>query len=174
LGQEFFVKSKTLEDKVRQVLPSQGGLGAGFDLSASTQIIPIVDLTESAEGSTLRADLQSALSFNTITNFTVVNATTDIITNTGFYRVFGILNHTIGNPTANGFFRFDDGATQKIFWYSQPNSSSITGFVQSQFDFNVFIGAGEKLTCVSSSADCLFVGATRQLATINQELVNPQ
>ena len=62
MGQEYFINSQTLETKVRQLLPSQGGAGAGFDLSASTQIIPVIDVTESAEGSVLRADLQTALS----------------------------------------------------------------------------------------------------------------
>ena len=66
MGQEFFVKSADLEQKVRELLPSQGGLGAGFDLSASTQIIPTIDLTESAEGSNVRADLQTALSLSLI------------------------------------------------------------------------------------------------------------
>ena len=61
MGQEFFINSATLEAKVRELLPSQGGAGAGFDLSASTQIIPVINLTESAEGSNLRQDLQSAL-----------------------------------------------------------------------------------------------------------------
>ena len=51
MGQEFFINSQELETKVRQLLPSQGGAGQGFDLSASTQIVPIIDLTESAEGS---------------------------------------------------------------------------------------------------------------------------
>ena len=73
MGQEFFIKSADLESKIRELLPSQGGLGAGFDLSASTQIVPIVDLTESAEGSNVRADLQTALSFNDITSFDVGN-----------------------------------------------------------------------------------------------------
>ena len=60
MGQEFFINSQLLEDQVRKLLPSQGGQGAGFDLSASTQIIPVIDLTESAEGSNLRSDLQTA------------------------------------------------------------------------------------------------------------------
>ena len=51
VGSEYFINSQELENKVRNLLPSQGGAGAGFDLSASTQIIPIIDLTESAEGS---------------------------------------------------------------------------------------------------------------------------
>ena len=64
MAQEFFINSQELEDKIRQLLPSQGGAGAGFDLSASTQIVPIIDLTESAEGSNVREDLQTAMSFN--------------------------------------------------------------------------------------------------------------
>ena len=85
MGQEFFVKSDTLESKVRELLPSQGGLGQGFDLSATTQIVPIVDLTESAEGSNVRADLQSALSLNDITAFQVSNTTSTLINNTGYF-----------------------------------------------------------------------------------------
>ena len=69
MGQEYFINSQELEDKIRQLLPSQGGAGAGFDLSASTQIIPVIDVTESAEGSDVRADLQTALSFNSSTAF---------------------------------------------------------------------------------------------------------
>ena len=61
MGQEYFINSQQLENKVRDLLPSQGGAGAGFDLSASTQIIPIIDVTESAEGSNLREDLQTSL-----------------------------------------------------------------------------------------------------------------
>ena len=75
MGQEFFVKSADLEQKVRELLPSQGGLGAGFDLSASTQIIPTIDLTESAEGSNVRADLQTALSFAKQTSNYLQNVT---------------------------------------------------------------------------------------------------
>jgi len=174
MGQEFFVKSATLEDKVRQILPSQGGIGAGFDLSASTQIVPIVDLTESAEGSTLRGDLQTALSFNSITSFNVQNSSTDVITNTGFYRVFGLLNHTVQTTSSVAQMILSDGVSNKIFYYSQGNSASLNSFISEAFDFIVFIGAGEKLTISSNNVNALLIGATRQVATINQELVNPQ
>ena len=69
MGQEFVIKSTQLEDKINQLLPSQGGAQAGVDLSASTTIIPIVDLTESAEGSGLRVDLQSAISLKLLLHF---------------------------------------------------------------------------------------------------------
>ena len=88
MAQEFIIKSQKLEDKINQLLPSQGGFQAGVDLSASTQVIPIVDLTETAEGSDVRADLQTALSFRTVTAFVVQNANTTIINTTGYFRVF--------------------------------------------------------------------------------------
>ena len=113
MGQEFFINNQELEDKVRQLLPSQGGSGAGFDLSASTQIVPIVDLTESAEGSNLRSDLQSALS-HSISSFEVINTTTTIISNTGYFRVFGIMSCN-GSTNADSAVNISitDGATSK-------------------------------------------------------------
>ena len=89
MGQEFIINSTALEDKINQLLPSQGGKQAGVDLSASTQIIPIVDLTESAEGSNFRQDLQTALSLTSCTAFSVTNTTTTIINTTGYFRIFG-------------------------------------------------------------------------------------
>ena len=86
MGQEFVIKSTALEDKINQLLPSQGGAQAGVDLSASTTIIPIVDLTESAEGAQVRADLQTALSLNDVTSFNTSGATVTIVSTTGYYR----------------------------------------------------------------------------------------
>ena len=79
MGQEFIIKSPDIESKINQLLPSQGGFGAGVDFSASTTVIPIVDLTETAEGSNLRVDLQSALSLASITHNTVDNTTTTLV-----------------------------------------------------------------------------------------------
>ena len=94
MSQEFIIKSQQLEDKINQLLPSQGGFQAGVDLSASTQIIPIVDLTETAEGSQVRADLQTALSLTNITHNAFNNSTVDLVNTPGFYRVFGTYNTT--------------------------------------------------------------------------------
>ena len=86
MGQEYFINSQELENKIRQLLPSQGGAGAGFDLSASTQIIPIIDLTEQAEGSSLRADLQTASDFSTTYN-NIVNASNTVIVNLSLIHI---------------------------------------------------------------------------------------
>ena len=85
MAQEFTIKSEQIESKINQLLPSQGGFGAGVDFSASTMVIPIVDLTETAEGSSLRQDLQSAFSHNTGTVFNITNTPTTILNTTGYF-----------------------------------------------------------------------------------------
>ena len=172
MGQEFVIKSTPLEDKINQLLPSQGGTGAGVDLSASTTIVPIIDLTETAEGSEVRADIQRALSLNSVSTFDVNNTTSTIITTTGYYKVFGTVNIR-GNVTTNssGGFQLTDGITTKTV------IDYITGGVAEvqviPFDFTVFIAAGQSLTCNSSRSDLIMRGVTRQIATITGELVDP-
>jgi hypothetical protein len=171
LGQEFFINDEKLETKVRELLPSQGGRGAGFDLSASTQIIPIVDLTESAEGSNVRQDLQTAFSFDNTNSFTVTNTSTDIITNTGYYKIIGCSN-IVTSTTANTDLKFElsDGVTDKTIYnyFSQPTSSVL--LFKEPFEFTVFIDAGQKVIC-TAGVNCFAIGAFRQIATIDGTLI---
>lgn len=172
MGSEYFINSQELEDKVRTLLPSQGGAGAGFDLSASTQIVPIIDLTESAEGSNVRQDLQTALSHDSITSFSVTNATSTIISNTGYYRVFGSMSQT-NTGTCNFFL--SDGATDKIVLDSSiATAFSNVGAVSiMQYDFMVFLSSGDTFKAVSSTAALKLIGCTRQIADIDGNLTNP-
>ena len=167
MGQEFVIKSTTLEDKINQLLPSQGGAQAGVDLSASTTIIPIVDLTESAEGSNLRQDLQSALSHTSATTFDITNESdTTLVNTTGYYRVFG----TVSCQTS-GFANFEltDGVTQKRILNYNP---STTTAVEESYDYIVYLKAGDSLIASAATAAKL-IGVTRQLADINGNLTNP-
>lgn len=173
MGQEYFINSQKLQDKVASLLPSQGGAGSSVDLSASTQIVPIIDLTEQAEGSNVRPDLQSALSFNSITEFAVFNAVTDIIVNTGYYRIFGA--YSANNDTGTfglGQIRINDGTTNKnlIAFYNnnEPNENSVV----TPFDFVVFLEAGHSINVVAQS-NVFMYGCTRQIADISGNLVNP-
>ena len=167
MGSEYFINSQELENKVRDLLPSQGGAGAGFDLSASTQIIPIIDLTESAEGSNVRQDLQTALSFKTITTFAVTNTTSTIINNTGYYRIFGIFQK---NTTGDGQIKINDGvSTKNIVDFAVPSGSEDS--IQ-QYDFIVFLQAGESIQ-ITASSKSQFNGNTRQIADIAGNLTNP-
>lgn len=167
MAQEFFINSQQLQDKVDQLLPSQGGLGAGFDLSASTQIIPVVDLTESAEGSSLRADLQTAFSFSSITSNNFNNSTVTLITNTGFFRVFGEITFTGGGNVA---FKLSDGATTKnLISYNSLSANTVNPL----FDFNVFLKAGDSFSGASNSSTANVSVSTRQIADVDGNLVNP-
>ena len=173
MGQEFFVKSDSLESKVRQLLPSQGGLGQGFDLSASTQIIPIIDLTESAEGSDVRQDLQTALSFNSCTAFSVNNTTTTIVNNTGYFRIFGQISLASASTESAVSFILNDGATDKVIYKITTNNVTSGDFVGNFFDFTVFLNAGDSLKVLSANATSNCIGNTRQIADVTGELVNP-
>jgi len=175
MGQEFIIKSQTLEDKVNQLLPSQGGFQAGVDLSASTTIIPIVDLTESAEGSTLRQDLQTAISFGNITAFDVNNTTTVLINTTGFFRVFGTVSALRGTSSdIFGEFRISDGVSAKVITkYLLEAVAEDRNNVVIPFDFTVFLQAGDDLSAQSDSSVLSLIGCTRQIADINGNLINP-
>ena len=167
MAQEFFINSQDLEDQIRKLLPSQGGAGAGFDLSASTQIIPIIDLTETAEGSGLREDLQSSFSFANTNAFAVTNAVTSIITNTGFYRIFGI-GSTFGAGLLQ--FRLLDGVGTKELYQQKGIAGQLNN---NNFDFIIFLAAGDSFSIRSDSTSSIANGSFRQIATIDGTLVNP-
>ena len=172
MAQEFTINSSAIESKINQLLPSQGGFGAGVDFSASTMVIPIVDLTETAEGSDVRVDLQTALSFNSVTTFAVSNTTTTIVNTTGYFRVFGTATATFfGSKTA---FNLTDGATVKrIIDFSTGTAGGSAPGTVIAYDFNVFLGAGDSLQAESSGSNFVMIGCTRQIADINGNLINP-
>tara|TARA_Y100000401_G_scaffold71167_1_gene57284 strand:+ start:354 stop:881 length:528 start_codon:yes stop_codon:yes gene_type:complete len=175
MGQEFFIKSDTLESKVRQLLPSQGGLGAGQDLSASTTIVPIVNLTEAAEGSTLRQDLQTSFSLNSVTRHDVSNETDTVINNTGYFRVTGnviCVNSTSGSIVSFAWQLTDGATTKNMFSYFVPVTATINT-INFPYDFVVFMEAGDSLVGTSSGTNARAIGVTRQIADITGELVNP-
>ena len=166
MGQEFTVKSENLENKINQLLPSQAGFGAGVDITASTTVIPIVDLTETAEGSLLRQDLQTAFGINS--TFTLSSgATTTIINTTGYYRLFG--NYRSTSTTSNvATISIQDGfTTTNILRFA----SSISGTAE---DFNVviFLKAGTSCVC-ATNANARINVVHRQIADVNGNLINP-
>jgi|TARA_R110000796_G_scaffold235139_1_gene354102 hypothetical protein len=167
MGQEFTINSRAIEDRINTLLPSQGGFGAGIDFSASTTIIPIIDLTQTAEGSGLRQDLQSSLSLTSVTAFNVENTTTTLVSTTGYFRIFG---NVTGTPAVSGSIRLSltDGITTKIIIQADDPDAT-----PQLLDFIVFITAGDSLTCRSSASNIRFQGCSRQIADITGTLVNP-
>jgi len=174
MAQEFTINSSAIESKINQLLPSQGGFGAGVDFSASTMVIPIVDLTETAEGSDVRADLQTALSLSSVSAFNISNTTTTIINTTGYYRVFGAASLEAFGGRVSAQFQLTDSLTTKIIY--QGTISAGGGVVENtvnNFDFIVFLAAGDALSGTTDNAQAILVGATRQIADISGNLVNP-
>jgi hypothetical protein len=172
LGQEFFIKDANLEAKVRQLLPSQGGLGAGVDLSASTQIVPIVDLTESAEGSNLRVDLQTALTLTSANEYAVSGTTSTIITNTGFWRCFGTSTLLITGSQRNNTIDVTDGVTTKAVYRHTSQGGTAGPYLSDSYDFVIKLEAGESIT-VTGSIGGMTAGSIRQIADIDGNLINP-
>ena len=173
MASEYLINSQELEDKIRQLLPSQGGRGAGVDLSASTQIVPIIDLTESAEGSNLRQDLQRSFSHGNTTAFAVSDvATTTIINSTGYWNLQGnvIVNAISANPVVQ--FLLSDGVSTKTLNQYFSNNLTAGTFQIVPFDYNIFLGAGDSFI-ISSTASGRTVGSYRQIASVDGTLNDP-
>ena len=175
MAQEFTIKSTQIEDKINQLLPSQGGAGAGVDFSASTMVIPVVDLTETAEGSSLRQDLQSSFSHKSATGFDVSNTTSTIIVTTGYWRVLGTITVRAGtSSTEQASFFINNGTTNKTITGLGVDATTVTSAIVSEnFDFLIKLEAGDSFLVFSSSATALARGSVRQIADINGNLINP-
>ena len=175
MGQEFVIKSTVLEDKINELLPAQGGYEPGVDLSASTQIIPVVDLTEAASGSTLRQDLQSSFSHDVTTAHSVVATSNSTLQNTtGYWRIFG---NTSVTDNANGeyvAFNLFDGTTRKQIWkMNNYGTNGASQSVQQYLDFIVCLEAGDSIEVDCNGTYASFFGASRQIASIAGVLTNP-
>ena len=168
------IVSESLQKTFRDNFPSQ--VNSGRDLHVSDVILPIVDFSTVAGVSGLDASLQQALAYGNQTAFNVNSGTsTAIITTTGFYRVFGVANipkDTTGNSVG---FAITDGSTPKQIWKMEIlTGGTINDADFLQFDFNVFLKAGESLVVTrSNTAASAAIGSTRQLADISGTLVNP-
>tara|TARA_R110000751_G_scaffold207241_1_gene311129 strand:+ start:608 stop:1138 length:531 start_codon:yes stop_codon:yes gene_type:complete len=162
------VNSEALEAQIRDLLPSQNGFGS--ELQASNVIMPIIDLTATAEGSGLSETLQSSLAFGNATAFDVVNTTTILANSAGFWRFYGFitLGSSSGSPSAS-FTITDGSSTKQLFEQLANNGTGSTNV----FDFTVFLPAGHSVSAISGNTLVHIAGTYRQVATVTGELVNP-
>ena len=170
MAQEFVIKSDAIETKINQLLPSQGGFQAGVDFSASTMVVPIVDLTETAEGSQVQESLQRALSLNRVTTFAAQNTTTiNIITTPGYYQVD--LVSTIAADTAErqNNLQITDGVTTKdVFQHIMRRGSNFISTVSKRI--TIFLAAGHSLQAFSDGLNGFLTGEVVQLAIVTGKL----
>ena len=173
MAQEFTIKSESIESKINQLLPSQGGQGAGIDFSASTMVIPIVDLTETAEGSQLRSDLQLALSIDKCTEFVVNNTTSTLVNTAGYFRIVGTsVIETSAASNISTEINLSDGFSNANVWGARALASTDGQYIIQDFDLIVFLNSGDTLSAQASSS-AVIKGSTRQVADISGNLVNP-
>ena len=174
MSQQFRVDSEKLRDKLNGLLPSQNRGSIAVDLSGSTTIIPIVDLTETAEGSDVRQDLQTAFSLTSATVFEVNNTTSTILTTTGYYRIFGSTTLVSDTPTqTQATVNITDGVTTKEVYNCIMRTISATQTQGiSDFDFTVLLKAGDSLT-MTATQNAFIAGSARQIADLSGNLVNP-
>jgi hypothetical protein len=172
MSQQFRIQSEALRDKLNQLLPSQNRGAIGVELSGSTQIIPIVDLTEVASGSNIREDLQTASSIND-TVYSVVNASSTVLNTTGYYRFRGVGSVGQANTTMTGTISITDGTTTKVLYKIRGIGSANATFVQDKYDFIIFLRAGESIIINTSNAFCSIDGTFRQIADLAGNLINP-
>ncbi len=169
------VTSEALEAKFRDTFPAQGGAELVQDLFASGVIQPVVDFTAVAEGSALRADLQTAWDYAT-GNVSVENTTTSMITTPGFWKIdcVGAITVAAADRTVN--ITISDGLTTKTIWeYTQPGASStvLTTGTAAQDTFVVFVRSGETVSAGSNSLDCIITASYRQIADVYGNFTNP-
>lgn len=171
--QNYEIVNPTLENQIATLLPSVAGYGG--NLRSTNTIIPVVDVTTAAEGSTLPESLQFALAFGSQTSYTVTNTTTDVITGTGFWRVFGNFS---GNHDDSGAqiaqLRLTDTSTNKIlldFGFASTQADATSN--NNVFDFNVFLDSGQKLVAQSNTTILTLFVTVRQLADKSGTLVDP-
>lgn len=171
MAQITSVTSESLQAQIRQLLPSQQGFGE--DLQATNVITPIIDLTAAAQGTTTPEFLQRALNFGGATTFNVVNTTTTVLSNAGFYEFYGQTNLSLNIAQANFVAIYlNDGATDKqIYGLAKNVSTSFSEYFGETFKFIVFLRSGDSVKITGTNAQA--IGSFRQVADVNGNLVNP-
>ena len=168
------VNSEVLQTLIRDLLPSQNGFGS--ELQATNVITPIIDLTATAEGSSLSENLSQALAFGSQTEFDVTNSGTDLVTAPGWYRVTGTatVNVQTGGSDRRAGFKMTDGSTTKTVWQVHFKQGSAAGPVVTDFDLIFGVANGITLSAFTTADDVTIIsGSHRQVADSDGTTVNP-
>lgn len=174
MAQITSITSEALQAKIRDLLPSQQGFGE--DLQAQNVIVPIIDLTPAAEGTSTPISLQQAISIDGDRfSSTSTGAGQVVSTTTGFNRCFGVV--TFMQSDTAGAYQADlhlwDGTSRFDVFVTQMNGSvSAQTFNTLSFDFIYFAKTGVSLRYDGASFTKIAL-STRQIADVNGNLVNP-
>lgn len=166
------VTSEALQAQIRALLPSQEGFGT--DLMAQNVIVPVIDLTSAAEGSSVGQNLQTAIAFGSQSAFSAANSTDTVANTAGFWRVIGTASNgtdASGNNTVS--FDMTDGLSNISVWKFDFGGTSTVYSGAVPFDLTFFLKSGITLNAVSNEGVSVIAGSARQIADVNGVLVNP-
>ena len=171
MSQIINITSEALQSTIRRLPPSQQGVGE--DLQASNVILPVIDVTPTAEGTQLPTDMREAMAFGSQTTFQAANSTVNLASSGGFWRVFGSFAGKQDATVDRGSqFLISDGLAVKSIWGTTIPSGSAGDVSVFFFDFTVFLRPQDTLQAVADTGH--FVrGSYRQIGTLTGELVNP-
>lgn len=162
------ITSEALQAQIRALLPSQQGFGS--DLMAQNVIVPIVDLTGTAEGSNVGQNLQTAFSFASVNPFVAVNSTDTVANTAGFWRIYWVANLSDSAATIEGEFQLFDGVSTKRLFNIRRNANGSAAYVG---EFVIFLNSGESIAAISNNVDLSLTGSAQQIADTNGTLINP-
>jgi hypothetical protein len=166
------VTSEALQQQIRNLLPSQEGFGT--DLMAQNVIVPVIDLTGAAEGSTVPQNLQTAHSFASGTSVFAQNATVTIANTAGFWRITGLMQQiNNGSTAADCSITASDGLSTKTVFRSVGIGTNSDTLSQYAVDFVAFLESGDTWSAVSTNGQSPISLFVRQIADVNGNLVNP-
>ena len=169
------ITSEALQAEVRRLLPSQRGFGV--DLEAQNVIVPIVDLTPTAEGSSLREDLQTASNYGAITEATLITAGATTVQNTpGFYKYEAIMS-VLSSGSASGNraeINLNDGSSSKGLHKLRNNSDGNPEEPQTIAVKGItFLRTGDSLLIATAGNDAFISISSWPVADVNGNLINP-
>ena len=164
------ITSEAIEATIRNLLPSQSGFGE--DMQAQNVIVPVLDITPTAEGSQLRPDLASAINFTDATVFNVANTTTTVANTPGFWRVVGTAN-VDPNSATNAFAKIQltDGLSTKDVWQLIFDTGTDVNFGVT-FDLIFWLNTGDSIV-MNANVLARITGSVRQIADRYGNIKNP-
>ena len=172
MSQIISITSEALQATIRRLLPSQQGFGE--DLQASNVILPVIDLTPTAEGSSIPGYLQRSINYAS-TNTTTANTTNTLATGPGFYEFYAVSN--ILRPTSGSASETEliigGSLGDKTFWNHKAYVSASAGTDVQQFNAVVWLTNTDSLKAKSNQADARIIVSVRQVTNANGDLINP-
>ena len=118
--------------------------------------------------------MQRAVNFGGANSFNVVNTTTTIINNTGFYQIFGQANldNNVAAAVYVAMFINDGVSDKQIYGLAKNTATSFSEYFGESFSFVVFLRSGDSVK-ITASANAQGIGSYRQIADVNGNLVYP-